>query len=88
MLPIGDENLGRRRRPFVNYALIGACIAVFALQGLAPGDSEAFVRTWGLVPARLLDDGPFAAYTLITHMFLHGNLPPYRRQHALSLGVR
>ena len=74
MLPIGDENLGRRRRPFVNYALIGTCIAVFALQGLAPGDSEAFVRTWGLVPARLLDDGPFAAYTLITHMFLHGNL--------------
>ena len=73
MLPIGDENLGRRR-PIVNYALIGTCIAVFALQGLAPGDSEAFVRTWGLVPARLLDDGPFAAYTLITHMFLHGNL--------------
>ena len=73
MLPIGDENLGRRR-PIVNYALIGTCIAVFVLQGLAPGDSEAFVRTWGLVPARLLDDGPFAAYTLITHMFLHGNL--------------
>ena len=73
MLPIGDENLGRRR-PIVNYALIGTCIAVFALQGLALGDSEAFVRTWGLVPARLLDDGPFAAYTLITHMFLHGNL--------------
>ena len=73
MLPIGDENLGRRR-PIVNYALIGMCIAVFALQGLAPGDSEAFVRTWGLVPARLLDDGPFAAHTLITHMFLHGNL--------------
>ena len=73
MLPIGDENLGRRR-PIVNYALIGTCIAVFALQGLAPGDSEAFVRAWGLVPARLLDDGPFAAHTLITPMFLHGNL--------------
>ena len=43
-------------------------------KGWRLGDSEAFVRTWGLVPARLLDDGPFAAYTLITHMFLHGNL--------------
>ena len=73
MLPIGDENLGRRRRPIVNYALIGACIAVFAVQGLAPVDSESLVRTWGLVPARLLHDGPFAAHTLITHMFLHGN---------------
>ena len=73
MLPIGDENLGRRRRPIVNYALIGACIAVFAVQGLAPVDAEALVRTWGLVPARLLHDGPFAAHTLITHMFLHGN---------------
>ncbi len=74
MLPIGDENLGRRRRPFVNYALIGACIAVFVLQGLVPVDAEALVRTWGLVPARLLHDGPFAAHTLITHMFLHGNI--------------
>ena len=73
MLPIGDENFGRRRRPIVNYALIGTCIAVFALQELAPVDSEAIVRTWGLVPARLLHDGPFAAHTLITHMFLHGN---------------
>ncbi len=73
MLPIGDENFGRRRRPIVNYALIGTCIAVFVLQGLAPVDSEALVRTWGLVPARLLHDGPFAAHTLITHMFLHGN---------------
>ncbi|MAG36577.1 MAG: hypothetical protein CL878_10095 [Dehalococcoidia bacterium] len=74
MLPIGDENLGQRRRPIVNYALIGTCIAVFALQELVPGDSEALVRTWGLVPARLLNDGPVAAHTLITHMFLHGNL--------------
>ena len=74
MLPIGDENFGRRRRPIVNYALIGTCIAVFVLQGLAPVDSEALVRTWGLVPARLLHDGPFAAHTLITHMFLHGNI--------------
>ena len=74
MLPIGDENFGRRRRPIVNYALIGTCIAVFVLQGLAPVDSEALIRTWGLVPARLLHDGPFAAHTLITHMFLHGNI--------------
>ncbi len=74
MIPIGAEDVGRRRLPIVNYALIGTCIAIFVLQGLGLGDSEAFVRTWGLVPARLLHDGPAAAHTLITHMFLHGNL--------------
>lgn len=73
MLPIGDENIGRRR-PIVNYALIGTCIAVFALQAAVPDGSDSLVRTWGLVPARLLHDGPFAAHTLITHMFLHGNI--------------
>lgn len=73
MLPIGDENIGRRR-PIVNYALIGTCIAVFVLQAAVPDGSDSLVRTWGLVPARLLHDGPFAAHTLITHMFLHGNI--------------
>ena len=73
MIPIGDENTGRRR-PIVNYSLIALCIVVFIVQGLVPGGQEAVFPTWGLVPLRLFAEGPTASYILITHIFLHANV--------------
>lgn len=74
MLPIGDESVGRTRRPIVNYSLIAICIMVFGAQGLITDAPDALIRTWGLVPARVLQNSGLETYTLITHMFLHGNI--------------
>jgi membrane associated rhomboid family serine protease len=74
VFPIGDE-LAPRRRPFVNWALIAACVAVYAYQvWLQEGGDQALIRAWGLVPARLLADPSGAWPTLLSHAFLHGSL--------------
>jgi membrane associated rhomboid family serine protease len=54
----------------VTLALVVANVAVFAVELSQGGEIDAFVRRWGLVPADV-HEGPAAAVTLLTSMFLH-----------------
>ncbi|MBI3855041.1 MAG: rhomboid family intramembrane serine protease [Planctomycetes bacterium] len=63
-IPIGDEN-PTERKPFVNYALIGANVLAFLLFCLGPPDDPSLIR-WTMIPGHL--EWP----TLFTSMFLHG----------------
>jgi len=69
MMPLGDDNTGRRLTPIVTYALIAVNVLVFLLE-LSGGD--AFIQRWAFVPSRFLENpaGDFA--TLFTAMFMHG----------------
>lgn len=68
MLPIGDDDTGRRTTPIVTYALIVANVLFFLLE-LNSGD--AFIERWAFVPRRFLANpgGEFA--TIFTSMFMH-----------------
>jgi len=87
LLPIGDENTGRRTAPIVNYTIIGLNIFVFIIE-LVQGDS--FILRYSAVPymithggavppPRVIDHqvirdlpGPSPIYiTLFTSMFMH-----------------
>jgi len=68
MLPIGDDNSGRRTVPLVTYALIALNVLFFFLE-LSGGD--AFIGKWAFVPSRFLAN-PFGdSLTLFTSMFMH-----------------
>jgi len=72
MLPIRDENPSRIF-PFVNWAIIIACISIFiwtAIRGQS--NFEAIVEAYGLSPSRVLRGD--AQYTFLTSIFLHGDL--------------
>lgn len=81
MIPLRDAN-PTRRTPVVTLALILACCLVFGyelvLGASADADLDAFVRSWGIVPAELTgawSRGGFLSAesaTLISHQFLHG----------------
>ena len=82
MIPLRDAN-PTRRTPHVTLALIVACFVAFAgeLGILASGGEaalEAFITTWGVVPAELVAAWSRGDYlsqetaTLITSQFLHG----------------
>lgn len=68
MMPLGDDNTGRRITPVVTYVLIVINVLVFFLE---LNNGEAFIERWAFVPSRFLADpaGDFA--TLFTAMFLH-----------------
>jgi membrane associated rhomboid family serine protease len=68
MLPIGDDDSGRRLTPIVNYALIAANVLFFLVE---LNSGEAFIERWAFVPSRFLANpaGEFA--TLFTSMFMH-----------------
>lgn len=68
MMPLGDDNSGRRLTPIVTYVLIAINVLVFFLE---LNNGEAFIQRWAFVPSRFLADpvGDFA--TLFTAMFLH-----------------
>jgi membrane associated rhomboid family serine protease len=68
MLPIADENAGRRIFPFITYALILINAIVFLIE-LISGDE--FIIRWSFVPARFLDNPGGDFITLITSMFMH-----------------
>lgn len=81
-LPLGDDNPYRHiRHAYVNWALIGACIAIFVHQaGLGPKTGDAFVLAFGAIPAVLFGQAHVApdiatvppVATLVTSIFLHG----------------
>jgi len=68
MLPLGDDDSGRRLTPVVTYVLIAINVLVFFLE---LNNGEAFIQRWAFVPSRFLADpaGDFA--TLFTSMFMH-----------------
>ena len=68
MLPISDENTGRRLVPFVTYLLILINVIVFLIE-LAGGDN--FVLRWSFVPARFLANPGGDFITIFSSMFMH-----------------
>jgi membrane associated rhomboid family serine protease len=81
VIPLRDRN-PTRRTPVVTYALIGACIAAFAIElsiTASGGDAslETFFERWAAVPADIsaaVGHGDFASQAtlgILTSMFLH-----------------
>lgn len=76
MLPVRDH-LPTRSVPFVNYALIALNVAALGLEAMfAAGHagSESAGIPGVLVPGALVAHPLANAYTLLTHMFLHGGI--------------
>ena len=68
MLPIGDDDSGRRTVPLVTYALIVLNVLFFLVE-LSGGD--AFIMKWAFVPSRFLANPIGDFLTLFTSMFMH-----------------
>ena len=69
MMPLGDDNSNRMSTPVLTMALIVLNGLAFMVEISQP-NVEAFIRTWGTVPARISAGEGYE--TLITSMFLHG----------------
>jgi len=73
VIPLHDD-VRSERRPYVNYAFIGACALVFAYQAVSglsdPQAGDALVRKYGMVPQDVIAGRHI--WTLGTSMFLHG----------------
>jgi membrane associated rhomboid family serine protease len=68
MMPLGDDNTGRRSVPIVTYALIAINVLVFLLE-MSGGDP--FIIQWSFIPAEF-DANPAGEFlTLFTSMFMH-----------------
>lgn len=74
-LPLKDLN-PTRTFPFVTYALIAANVVGYLVETLMIGQygASAVAGGYGLVPSRLLADPFGEAFTLLTSMFMHGDL--------------
>jgi membrane associated rhomboid family serine protease len=68
MLPIGDDDSGRRSVPLVTYALIALNVLFFFVE-LSGGD--AFIMKWAFVPSRFLANPGADFLTIFTSMFMH-----------------
>ncbi|RPI94391.1 MAG: rhomboid family intramembrane serine protease [Chloroflexi bacterium] len=68
MLPIGDDDSGRRLTPVVTYVLIAINVLFFLLE---LNNGEAFIKRWAFVPSRFLGDPVGEFVTLFTSMFMH-----------------
>jgi membrane associated rhomboid family serine protease len=82
VIPIGDDNRGRRITPFINWLLILTNLGVFIYQLTLPmAELEQFVFAYGAVPAELTGAFPsvtpdsVSSYaTVFTSMFMHGSI--------------
>jgi len=68
MLPIGDDDSGRRTFPLVTYVLIALNLLFFFVE-MSGGD--AFIMKWAFVPSRFLANPIGDFPTLFTSMFMH-----------------
>jgi membrane associated rhomboid family serine protease len=68
MMPLGDDNSGRRAVPIVTYALIAINVLVFLLE-TAGGDP--FIIQWSFIPAEFVANPAAEFVTLFTSMFMH-----------------
>jgi len=79
VIPLKDDN-PTRTFPFVNYALIAACVAVFFWELSLGAQAQKAILAYGLIPDVLLGDARLppdlavvpAWATIFTSMFLHG----------------
>ena len=81
MIPIGDDDSGRRTTPYVTYLLIAINVLVFLLE-LGQGTQaqlQNFFEKWSVIPqeyakqADLPPNIPFPFwFTLFSSMFMHG----------------
>lgn len=69
MLPIADEDSGRKFTPWVTIVVIIINVIVFLIE-LSQG--QAFIERWAFVPARFLEAPAANLLTLFTSMFMHG----------------
>ena len=68
MLPIGDDDSGRRTVPLVTYALIAMNVLFFLVE---LGGGDAFIAKWAFVPSRFVANPAGDILTLFTSMFMH-----------------
>ena len=68
VLPIGDDNEGRRSLPVVTYGLIALNVLFFLVE-LQGGD--AFINRWAFIPQRFGMDPAGTIPTIFTAMFMH-----------------
>jgi membrane associated rhomboid family serine protease len=72
MLPISDDNRGRRIQPIVTWALIVANVLIYFYQStLGPQEHWRFLSQWAVTPG-VVSTGE-DLHTLITSAFLHGS---------------
>src|SRR3972149_9981102 len=71
MMPLGDDNTGRRSVPVVTYALISLNVLVFFLETSL---GEAFIQQWSVVPARFLANPTAEFITIFSSMFMQCGL--------------
>lgn len=72
MLPLSDDNRGRRTQPVMTWALIVINIIIFAYQSmLSDRDHWLFMMDWAVVPDRISSGEQL--HTLVTSAFLHGS---------------
>lgn len=69
MIPLGDDNTGRKSLPIVTYILILINVLFFLFE-LSAGDE--FIKKWAFVPSRFIADPISNIPTLFTSMFMHG----------------
>jgi membrane associated rhomboid family serine protease len=69
MLPLGDDNSGRRTFPIVTIGLIVVNVLFFLVE---LGGGDAFIERWSVVPTRLLANPAGDFLTIFTAMFMHG----------------
>jgi membrane associated rhomboid family serine protease len=68
MLPVGDDDSGRRTVPFVTYGLIALNVLFFLVE---LGGGDAFIEKWAFVPTRFLAHPGTDFVTIFTSMFMH-----------------
>ena len=68
MLPVGDDNTGRRTVPYVTFGLIAVNVLFFFAE---LNGGEALVEQWAFVPRRFLANPAGDFLTLFTSMFMH-----------------
>lgn len=72
MLPISDDNRGRRTLPVVTWVLIAANVLIYVYQfSLDEVAHLRFLDDWAVVPAEITSGQ--AWFTLVTTAFLHGS---------------
>jgi membrane associated rhomboid family serine protease len=68
MIPIADDDSGRRTVPVVTYALIAINVLFFLVE-LSAGN--AFIERWSVIPSQLLANPAAEFITVFTAMFMH-----------------
>jgi membrane associated rhomboid family serine protease len=79
MIPL-RHTLPHQKTPYVNRGLVAMNVAVFIAELFMGPRAEGVIRTFGFMPARLLDPAAYGyapwevAITLVTSLFLHGGV--------------